>query len=136
MSTDVRLIVDGAELAYVLRSPQGPVARCVIERGTRVQRGAQVRCPVRTGRLKASIVKRPQIIGGEFCIAVVAAVDYAYFVHEGTEPHEIVPRKGKVLAFYWAGGPTGAHVYFFKRIHHPGTKPNRFLSESLYLAVA
>jgi hypothetical protein len=52
--------------------------------------------------------------------------------HEGTQPHVILPRTAKALAF-WPRGANG--VVFAKRVNHPGTKANRFLVDSLHLAV-
>lgn len=45
----------------------------------------------------------------------------------GTRPHEIRPRRsGGVLAFRWAAGGRGG-ISFFKRVRHPGTRPNDFV---------
>lgn len=49
---------------------------------------------------------------------------YAIFVHEGTAPHEIVPKRK--LALFWEGA---AHPV--KRVHHPGTKPDKFMPRLL-----
>jgi hypothetical protein len=46
----------------------------------------------------------------------------------GTRPHEIRPRRaGGVLRFRWAAGGNGSGVYFFRRVRHPGTRPNDFV---------
>ena len=52
---------------------------------------------------------------------------YAIYVHEGTRPHEILPRIKKAL--YWEGA---AHPV--RRVWHPGTRPNRFLVRMVKLA--
>lgn len=49
---------------------------------------------------------------------------YAIFVHEGTAPHVITPKKGKAL--FWKGAK-----HPVKSIKHPGTKPNRFIPRIL-----
>lgn len=46
---------------------------------------------------------------------------YAIYVHEGTAPHVIRVRMKKVLANQKTG------QIFGKEVHHPGTKPNRFI---------
>lgn len=46
---------------------------------------------------------------------------YAIYVHEGTAPHVIQVRVKKVLANKKTG------EIFGKTVHHPGTKPNRFI---------
>ncbi len=69
-------------------------------------------------------------------------VKYAPFVEFGTRPHEIRPRNAKALS--WGGASTGKYVTaasgrsYFKGgavgsrsfatvVHHPGTKPSRFM---------
>lgn len=82
--------------------------------------------PVDKGGLRGSHVKSPiistgtQVIGG-----VEAQTDYAMFVHEGTRPHVIVPRRAKVLAWQSNSG-----VAFAKRVNHPGTKAQPWLAKS------
>lgn len=51
------------------------------------------------------------------------------FVIRGTKPHTIYPRKsGGTLRFK----PKGSGNYAFaKVVHHPGTKPNDFLTKAL-----
>ncbi len=46
---------------------------------------------------------------------------YALFVHEGTRPHLIAVVRKRVLANKKTG------EIFGRFVHHPGTKPNRFL---------
>jgi len=46
---------------------------------------------------------------------------------EGTRPHPIFPKRaGGWLAFQWDKGPRGPGIYFFRRVNHPGTRPNDF----------
>lgn len=58
-------------------------------------------------------------------IRVGAAKSYAYYVHQGTSPHEIFGKP--VLSFIWPGGPHGDGRYFFTHVHHPGTRPQPWL---------
>lgn len=51
--------------------------------------------------------------------------NYAIFVHEGTAPHVITARNGKVLA------NKGTGQFFGKVVHHPGTKANPFMPKIL-----
>lgn len=140
----MKLVIDGARMAALLRGPTGPVTRHLIERATVVQMAAKAQAPRRTGCLQDSIVKRVEDSPLGVVIRIVADTtpcsperkSYAYYVHEGTEPHEIVARNASVLAFYWATGPDGPGTYFFRSVHHPGTPPNRFLTDNLPLAVA
>lgn len=60
-------------------------------------------------------------------------VGYAAFVEFGTRPHDIVPKRAKVLA--WGGDRrlsgrlrSGAKpTNFARRVHHPGTKAHPYL---------
>ena len=53
---------------------------------------------------------------------------YAIFVHEGTRPHEIVP-KSKGYKGHKGGLKTPFGV--FNKIKHPGTKANKFIPRIL-----
>lgn len=124
-------------MARVLRSPSGPVARHMIERATIVQAAAKAQAPRRTGCLQDSIVKRIEAFGDEIAIRIVSdttpcsptRTSYSLFVHEGTAPHDIYPQNASVLAFEIHG-----QTVFAAHVHHPGTKPNRFLADNLHLA--
>lgn len=54
-----------------------------------------------------------------------AGTSYGLFVHEGTKPHDIFPRKKKWLR--WA---VGDRFVFAKHVKHPGTKPDQFIYEA------
>jgi len=56
---------------------------------------------------------------------VSANARYASWVENGTRPHEILPRRKKVLRFVQHG-----EVRFAKRVFHPGTKPRPFMQEA------
>ena len=56
-------------------------------------------------------------------------VRHALWHHEGTRPHPIVGRR--VLRFVKNG-----KVVFAHKVMHPGTRPNRYLSDNLRIFVA
>lgn len=134
MSGPFKLIIDGAKMAELLRSPSGPVGRHLIERATRVQSAAKQQAPRRTGCLQDSIVKRAETLGVELAIRIQSdttpcspkRISYSLFVHNGTEPHDIPGAWGHPLPFGIGGRFAGKF--------HPGTGPNRFLSDNLHLA--
>jgi hypothetical protein len=84
---------------------------------------------VKTGALRNSIkvvYHKPSVTGQEMKIG--SSVSYALLHHEGSRPHQIRPRPGnKLIKFQGRGG-----VVFTNLVNHPGTKPNRFLSDQLY----
>ena len=112
----------------------------VTDSATRVQlRAREILMPHnKTGCLSESIVKRPEIINGEFCVRIVSDTSpcsanhesYSLMVHEGTRPHDIVAKNSPVLAFEWHG-----QMAFFARVHHPGTAPIPFLRDALPAAI-
>lgn len=127
-------------LNRLLHSPTGPVVRMLYERGELVTVAA--RRQIRLGHvagggrpnLRDTIVKRPlppnhmgpgMRVGSESPIALLH--------HEGTRPHTIVPRVARVLRFTPKGG---SGFVFAMRVQHPGTQPNRYLTDNLHLAVA
>lgn len=138
----VRLIMDGAAMARMTKGPGGLVWNHLERKAKRVQAAARVQAPVRTGCLRASILPRPvEEVPGGLGIRIVSdttpcspsRTSYSLFVHEGTQPHTIVGNP--ILAFHWANGPNGPGTYFFRSVHHPGTKANRFLTDNLHFAV-
>lgn len=52
------------------------------------------------------------------------AAPYAYFVHAGTEPHDIFPNTRKALRFR---RKYARHFTFAKHVKHPGTQEDEFL---------
>lgn len=140
------LILDGAAVAEMLRSPAGPVGRHLMTRATLFQNAARAQlAPHRkSGCLEDTIVKRFEELGGELVIRVISDTSpcsptresYSLMVHDGTEPHPILPRQaGGVLAFPWPAGPTGG-MFFTRSVEHPGTAPIPFFADNLPLIVA
>lgn len=67
---------------------------------------------------------------------------YASTVHQGSRPHMIVSRRGKMLKFRWDRGNALMRVrrqgsrqfFYFRRVRHPGNKrPVRYLTTPLVL---
>jgi len=67
------------------------------------------------------IVDTPAVVvGSQHPIALIH--------HEGTKAHMIRPVRKKALR--WPGASKSGWL-FAKYVHHPGTKPNRYLSDNL-----
>lgn len=133
--------MDPVKLAEVLRGSDGPVVRRLIEDGELVKAeakrlvGVSKPDPVprrgpkrRPGTLRDSIVKRVVMSGGKPAVQVGSEDPIALYHHEGTRPHVIVPRTAPRLVFYSA---RAGRVIYAKRVNHPGTRPNRFLTNAL-----
>jgi len=119
--------VDPRAVAAFQRDGGGPVVADLMMRGTRVQARARQLVRKRTRTLERSIVKRVDMAGGVPSVLVVAEQPYAMFEHEGTDPHEIRPRRRKALRWVTSGGA----VVFARRVRHPGTVGSKFLTKAL-----
>lgn len=71
--------------------------------------------PRDTGRLADSV----EVTARGLSALVGVPVDYATFTTEGTQPHRIIPRNARVLAFAWP--KKGPGIFFFRSVNHPGT---------------
>lgn len=125
------------KLAELLRGPQGPVVRRVLEDGELVKDEAKRRVGVSQpvpgerrkrphGQLRDTIVKRVVTQGDDVVVQVGSSDPIALLHHEGTPPHAI--HGNPLLVFFW---PRVGRVVAFPRVNHPGTKPNRYLTEAL-----
>lgn len=118
--------IDPVQLASLMRSRQGPAARMLMEAGQIVKRGARRRVGVASGALRDRIVVRLVSDGSNgLAVVIIAETDYSLMHHEGTVPHRIEGRP------YLAFEPTPGQVVIVRHVDHPGTAPNRFLTDSL-----
>lgn len=99
----------------------------------RIGTAAQGEAPVRTGELKRSTSPDPVRITGPWSLesGVSARARHALFVHEGTRPHVIRPRRANALVFDIDG-----RTVFARRVRHPGTRPRPFLRRAAEEVVA
>lgn len=132
------VVIDPSKLAEFMRSEQGPVFRMLIEDGEAVKDEAKRRVGVyqlppggparkrRPGTLRDSIVKRIGVEDGMPVVQVGSDDPIALYHHEGTQPHAIT---GNPLLVFWSN--MYGRVIAVHRVNHPGTKPNRFLTDAL-----
>lgn len=127
-------------MRFTFQDWDGPIGKHLIRGGTRVQLAARRQVGKRTHLLERNIVKRQargragQGAGraGDLIMMVGSwQRDYALLHHEGSRPHMIRPRRPNGALRFMKDGK----VIFAKIVHHPGTKPNRYLSDNLRLAV-
>jgi len=112
-------------------SQQWTVGAALHRKGLFLERRAQASVGVRSGALRSSIQVRVVETGQGLEVRATAGTRYARMHHDGTRPHAITPRRpGGRLRFRVAG-----RVVYAKRVWHPGTRPNRFLSRHLRAAL-
>lgn len=119
-------VADEAAMKRLMRSPDGEVGRYLTKLGTRVSVLAKAQVGVDTGALKRSINFRLVQTGGGLVAVIGSDNRIALMHHQGTRPHIIVPRRAQTLRFYSRG-----RIVYSKLVHHPGTKPNRYLTDNL-----
>lgn len=128
MATTTKFVRYPPGIYEILYSPAGPVQVDLVRRGQVWLAAARMRCPVgKTKRLRNGLT----VDVGPGGITGRSDQPYAEYVIKGTRPHEIVPRRAKVLAFEGSGG----EMVFTKRARHPGTPPNNFAHDALVIAM-
>lgn len=116
-------------IANLKSNPNGPVGGYIRRRAERIALAARADAPKKTGRLARSI-KVTYYYGLNPYVTIGSDLDYAKDVHDGTRPHLIAPEKARVLRFVVRG-----RVIYAREVHHPGTRPNKFLERHLRKAL-
>lgn len=117
--------VNKSGLTELVSGPNGPVIRDLRRRGRILLALAKADAPKETGRLARSLHMRV-VLGRAPYVLVGSNLRYAQMVHDGTRPHIITPDKAKTLRFKHRG-----RVIYAQVVHHPGTRPNRYLTRHL-----
>ena len=116
-------------LDYYLNNQDGEVGRFLRKRGRLIVALAKRQVGVDTGKLKASINMTHERVSRGQQIRIGSSLPYAHMHHEGTQPHIITPKEAGILRF-----SSGGRVIYTHRVDHPGTRPNRYLSDQLWVA--
>jgi hypothetical protein len=111
-----------------LKTPKGHLWRELNKRGKVSLYLAKRQVGKRTGELERSIKMehKTAIYGQELRIGSDNKI--AYLHHEGTRPHLIKPKDAPQLVFMSKG-----RIIRTQLVRHPGTKPNRYLSDQLFI---
>lgn len=126
------IVPDQPGFDEVFKSRNGVVGRDLQRRANRVRNAAVVQAGRKTGALKADIKVKwnTPSPSGDLRMQVGSDVRHAQDHHDGTRPHVIRARNAKALRFINSAG----EVVFAQSVHHPGTRPNRYLTDNLPLA--
>ena len=121
-----RVVFREQAMDRLLKSPSGEVGRYLKKKGFLVLAAARRQVGVETGALRASLhMRHLRDTRGQY-LKIGSPLPYARAHHEGTRPHLIRPRDAKMLRFVTRG-----QVVFTHLVRHPGTKPNRYLTDNL-----
>ena len=113
-------------LDRLLIQEDGSVGQYLKRKGNEILVSARARVGVRTGALRASLHMRHMRDSRGQQIWIGSNLKYALAHHEGTKPHVITPKSGKMLRFVSRGTVVYAHA-----VNHPGTKANKYLADAL-----
>lgn len=123
---EIVFVPDQKGIAYVTRSPSGPVGQHMVKMGRQLQRFAKRDVGVDTSKLRNSITSRVTVETSGLVTTVGSSNRIALMHHNGTRRHIIEPRTRRALKF-----TRGARIVFAGRVMHPGTKPNPYLTQNL-----
>jgi hypothetical protein len=126
---NVNIVWRNLVLDKYLNSPGGQVGRYLKKQGTKVTTAARAQVGVKTGQLRSSIHMRHMRDSRGQYLKIGSSVKYAYMHHEGTKPHLILPKGPNTHLRFFSKGV----IVFAPLVRHPGTKPNRYLSDNLKL---
>lgn len=125
--TGSKVIIYKTALNFQTHAAQGMVGRHLHKIGNRIVEGAKRQVGVKTGDLRKSIKLQHIVFREGAAIKVGSNLHYAHAHHEGTKPHIITPNPpNKVLVF-----SKGSRIVHAQVVKHPGTQPNRYLSDQL-----
>lgn len=125
---NLNLNIDRADLDFFLNNPRGEVGEWLRRKGKWMVILAKSQAPVNSGRLRNSIELIHNRVSNGQEILYGSRVDYAYSVHEGTGPRIITPKEAGILRF-----SAGGRMVYTHKVNHPGTAPNHYLSDQLWV---
>lgn len=122
------LVLNKAALDQMLNSPTGEVGKHMASRGRLIVIAAKRQVGVDTGALRTSIhmIHRRVGLGQELWIG--SDNEIAYLHHQGSRPHRMTARSHNAMRF-----SAGGRMVYTHNVMHPGTRPNRYLSDNLGL---
>jgi len=120
------LILYPGILPAYLNGPTGDLWKKLHNRGQLAVAMAKSQVGVKTGALRNSIhMRHLGNFTGQY-LWIGSMKNYALMHHEGTKPHMIFPKEHEYLRFR-----AGSRIIYTRQVRHPGTKPNRYLSDQL-----
>lgn len=134
MASRVVFRIDEQQLARELTGRQGLLVRAVARLSRRIEANASQRAPVDTGNMRRMIRQDPITVsadGRRVFGGVTSHANYSRFVHDGTAPHVIRPRRAKALRFQ-----IGGRTVFAAKVNHPATRARPFLLNAAVEEVA
>lgn len=120
------LVIRDVALNNYLNMPSGQVGKYLARKGRLIEMAARRQVGVQSGALRASIHMRHFTDPRGQYVKIGSSLNYARLHHEGTRPHLIRPNTAHMLRFQSKGQIVFAHM-----VRHPGTPPNRYLTDNM-----
>lgn len=130
MAKDTVVVLDEATIHNIRFGWNDIVGRDLSRRLRTLEFRARMSAGIKTGELRARMETKKNIVGEGLEGQVGSPVRWAAAHHQGARPHIIKAKPGKKLRFIVAG-----HVVFRSSVHHPGNRPNPYLTRWLREAV-
>lgn len=123
--------LDEQGIYETVQAPNSPVVHHLEALGQAVRQLARRQAKKSSGLLSRSIEMSTDTRGPTAPVVEVGSqLRYAFMHHEGTRPHVILPKHGGYLRFMSRG-----KVVYARRVYHPGTRPNHYLTDPLRTVV-
>lgn len=126
--TRVHFVPNKVGLDYTLKNPYGTTGMFLRDKAGKVLAAARLQVGVKTGLLKLSLHYTLERASTGQTLRIGSPLNYAAAHHEGTRPHRISGRNGGMLRF-----TQGTRVVYTRAVMHPGTRPNKYLADNLYI---
>lgn len=125
--TVTKVVIYKPILNFELNDPKGLVGQYMHRLGRDIVTDAKSQVGYKTGRLRKSInMQHTRDTKGQQ-LRIGSPLSYALAHHEGTRPHIILPKPpARIITFR-----AGAALIRTDMVRHPGTNPNRYLSDQL-----
>lgn len=107
-------------------SKKSPIYKDIDSRGRRLHNLAVRQVGKKTGRLAARMTTRTTVDLLGIVNTTGSDDPISLIHHNGSRAHVIRPRRARALRFVQNG-----RVRYAQRVWHPGTKPNRYLTDNL-----
>jgi hypothetical protein len=121
-----KFVLHKASYDHMVNAPKGEVGRYLEKRAQRLVTLARRQVGKKTHALERSLSYKVTRDGKGLVALVGSSNRIALMHHKGTRPHIILPRRAQTLRFYSRG-----RIVYSKMVRHPGTKPNRYLTDNL-----
>lgn len=108
------------------KNPNGLIGSYFKRKGLQLEQLAKQQVGKKTRALQRSIHHTMYRGAGGFVVKVGSDNKIARLHHDGTKPHTILPKSAKTLRFNSHG-----KIVYAKVVHHPGTRPNKYLTDNL-----